>query len=423
MEDPFVRISVILVSLFASAFFSGVEIAFVSANRLKIELDRQQGNLGAKILSYFYKNASRFIGTMLVGNNIALVIYGIYMGEWLTSLVETNIPFAINELALLITQTIVSTLIILVTAEFIPKTFFSINPNNLLNYLSVPLVILYTLLWLPTGLFVGISEAFLRLFFSNVKQGIAYEFSKVDLDNYLREAVDTAQDPEGMEHEIQIFHNAMEFSDLKVRDCMVPRSDLIAIDVECEIEELITKFVETHFSKILIYRDNLDNIIGYAHSSELFKKPTSIKNVILPVHIVTEAAGAQDVLQQLTSSNKSIAVVVDEFGGTSGILTTEDIIEQIFGEIDDEHDIDEGLETKVSDNEYLFAGKLEIDYLNDKYKFNLPESEEYNTLAGLIISHLEDIPEANTAIHIKDYKFTVNQVSESKIDQVKFKVL
>ncbi len=421
--DPVVRISIILSSLLASAFFSGVEIAFVSANRLKIEVDRQQGKWASKVLSYFYKNASRFIGTMLVGNNIALVVYGIYMGEWLTEIMQGNLPFVMNDGLLLLAQTIISTIIILVTAEFIPKTFFSINPNNLLNFLVAPLVVLYTLLWIPTMVFVGISEALLRVFFSNVKQGIAYEFSKVDLDNYLREAVDTAQDPEEIEHEIQIFQNAMEFADLKVRDCMVPRSDIVAIDVECDIEELRQKFVDTHFSKILIYRDGLDNVIGYAHSFELFKKPKSIKNAILPVHIVTEAASAQEVMEQLTSQNKSIAVVVDEFGGTSGIVTTEDIIEQIFGEIDDEHDVDEGLETKISENEYLFAGKLEIDYLNDKYKFNLPEGEDYNTLAGLIINHLEDIPEANTSLHVKDYKITVNQVSESKIDQVKFKVL
>lgn len=411
---------VILTSLIFSAFFSGMEIAFVSANKLKIELDGKQGDFLAKIISNFLKKPSRFIGAMLVGNNIALVVYGIYMAKVLE---PEMAKFVSNESLLLILQTIVSTLIILITAEFLPKTLFRINPNNMLRVFALPLLILYYLLLLPMLIVIGISEAILKVFSPQIKLQEDIDFGRVDLEYYVKEGTEYYEDQEEIDHEIQIFQNALDFSKVKARECMIPRTEVIAMDVEDSIENLTQKFIDTGLSKILIYRDSIDNIIGYTHSFELFKKPKSIKSILLPIPIIAISMPANEILEVFIEQRKTIAVVVDEFGGTSGIITIEDIIEEIFGEIEDEHDKEELIENQMSDSEYLLSARLEVDYLNDEYSLGLPESDNYETLAGLIIDIHESIPSLNEEIVREQFVFTVKKVSQNRIDLVHLKIL
>lgn len=411
---------VILTSLIFSAFFSGMEIAFVSANKLKIELDGKQGDFLAKIISNFLKKPSRFIGAMLVGNNIALVVYGIYMAKVLE---PEMAKFVSNESLLLILQTIVSTLIILITAEFLPKTLFRINPNNMLRVFALPLLILYYLLLLPMLIVIGISEAILKVFSPQIKLQEDIDFGRVDLEYYVKEGTEYYEDQEEIDHEIQIFQNALDFSKVKARECMIPRTEVIAMDVEDSIENLTQKFIDTGLSKILIYRDSIDNIIGYTHSFELFKKPKSIKSILLPIPIIAISMPANEILEVFIEQRKTIAVVVDEFGGTSGIITIEDIIEEIFGEIEDEHDKEELIENQMSDSEYLLSARLEVDYLNDEYSLGLPESDNYETLAGLIIHIHESIPSLNEEIVREQFVFTVKKVSQNRIDLVHLKIL
>lgn len=410
---------VIFASLLFSAFFSGMEIAFVSANKLKIELDGKQGDFLANIISGFIKRPSRFIGAMLVGNNIALVVYGIYMAKVLEPQIA---QFTANEFVVLLVQTLVSTIIILITAEFLPKTLFRINPNNMLRVFAFPLFIVYYLLLLPMLLVIGISEALIKLFSPNISLKEEMNFGRVDLEYYIKEGTENSQDQEQIDHEIQIFQNALDFSKVKARECMVPRTEVVAMDIEDTIENLKAKFIETGLSKILIYRDNIDNIIGYTHSFELFKKPESIKAILLPVPIIAISMPANEILEVFIEQRKSIAVVVDEFGGTSGILTIEDIIEEIFGEIEDEHDKEELIENQISDNEYLFSARLEVDYINDEYNLNLPESDNYETLAGLLIDTFESIPAMNEEIILDHFNFTIKKVTQNKIDLVHLKV-
>lgn len=411
---------VILASLILSAFFSGMEIAFVSANKLKIELDGKQGDFLAKIISNFLKKPSRFIGSMLVGNNIALVVYGIYMGKVLEPEIAKMVS---NESLLLIVQTIVSTLIILITAEFLPKTLFRINPNNMLRVFALPLLILYYLLLFPMLIVIGISEALLKVFSPNIKLQEEIDFGRVDLEYYIKEGTEYQEDQEEIDHEIQIFQNALDFSKVKARECMIPRTEVIAMDVEDSIENLTHRFIDTGLSKILIYRDSIDNIIGYTHSFELFKKPESIKSILLPIPIIAISMPANEILEVFIEQRKTIAVVVDEFGGTSGIITIEDIIEEIFGEIEDEHDKEELIENKISESEYLLSARLEVDYLNDEHNLDLPESDNYETLAGLIIDVHESIPIMNEEIVSEKFVFTVKKVFQNRIDLVHLKVL
>lgn len=418
MMDSF-QWGVILSSLIFSAFFSGMEIAFVSANKLKIELDGKQGDFLAKIISSFIKRPSRFIGAMLVGNNIALVVYGIYMAK----ILEPEIArYSQNEFVILFSQTILSTILILITAEFLPKTLFRINPNNMLRIFSFPLLIIYYILLLPMLLVIGISEALIKIFSPDIALKEEMNFGRVDLEYYIKEGTENNSDQENLDHEIQIFQNALDFSKVKARECMIPRTEVIAMDVEDSIANLTQRFIDTGLSKILIYRDNIDNIIGYTHSFELFKKPDSIKSILLPVPIIAISMPANEILEVFIEQRRSIAVVVDEFGGTSGIVTIEDIIEEIFGEIEDEHDKEDLIETQISDSEFLFSARLEVDYLNDEYNLNLPESDNYETLAGLIIDSYESIPEMNEEIALDQFNFTVKKVFQNKIDLVHLKV-
>ena len=418
-SDPFVSFSIIFFSLLASAFFSGCEIAFVSANRLKIELDYKQGIYSARILDIFYKKPAHFIGAMLVGNNIALVIYGIEMGDVLSDALVQFMHLEIGGFWNLLIQTIISTVVILFTAEFMPKALFRNNPNGILNGLAIPLVVFYFILWIPMFFTVGLSELILRWLFRVEVNMPEKTFGKVDLDHYIKEVIIGKDEAETIDHEIQIFQNALDFSKTRARDCMVPRNEIVAAEFHADIAEIKAKFIDTKLSKILIYKENIDNIIGYVHSYELFKKPKAVKSILLPLFVVPETSNIQDVLQKFTSTNRGVALVVDEFGGTSGMLTIEDVIEEIVGEIEDEHDDDNFIEIKLNNDEYLFSARLEIDYLNEKYKLDLPAGEEYDTLAGLALYSLGEIPTKKTKIDLENYRLTIEEVADNKIEQIK----
>lgn len=405
----------LILAMVASAMFSGLEIAFVSANKLKIELDNNKGNITAKVLSSFLKKPAKFIGSMLLGNNIALVIYSILMAKFLEPLIIEHIVS--NELIILLLQTIISTLLILFFAEFLPKALFRINPNKVLSIAAIPIAIVYYFLYPFTYITVGISNLILKLFKVDTSES-DLAFSKIDLEDFVAKIQDNKDDNETIDSEIQIFKNALSFADVKVRECMIPRTEIVGMEVESEIEELRLNFIETGLSKILIYRDSIDNIIGYVHSKELFKKPESIKSILLPVSIVPEVMSANDMLKKALKERRSIAVVVDEFGGTSGILTIEDVIEEIFGEIEDEHDKEDFTEEKVDEDHYQFSARVEIDYINEKYKIALPESDDYETLGGLIININESIPDNGEVITIDDFEFTIDKVSENKVDLI-----
>ncbi|MDO9186015.1 MAG: hemolysin family protein [Bacteroidia bacterium] len=411
---------IIPIAMIASAFFSGMEIAFITSNKLRIELENKQGSFSAKILSHFNKYPSRYLATMLVGNNIALVIFGIYMDEELSHSME---HFISSKVLLLLISTFLSTMLILVVAEYLPKNLFRINPNKTLSLFVFPLTIVYGVLYPVVLITIGFSEFILkRLFRVKIeKENIA--FTMIDLDNYLREGTSAVETKAEKDHEIQIFQNALDFSSVKARECMIPRTEIIALDVNESIEELKNKFITTRLSKILIYSENIDNIIGYTYSKELFKKPESIRNILLPVSIVPESMAASEVLTVFIQQHKSIAVVVDEFGGTSGMLTMEDIIEEIFGEIEDEHDKEEMIEKQVNESEFIFSARLETDYINHKYQLKLPILDNFETISGLIMHYHESIPKINEEIRIENFVFTISAVTKTRIEQVHLKIM
>lgn len=405
----------LVLAMIASAFFSGLEIAFISANRLKIELDKKKGTISAKILSSFLKRPAKFIGAMLLGNNIALVIYSILMSKLLEPIIVQNITN--NGILLLLIQTIISTIIVLFFAEFLPKALFRINPNKVLTIAAVPILIIYGILYPFTYFTVGISNIILKLFKVDTSES-DLAFSKIDLEDFVANIQDRQQEGDEVDSEIQIFKNALNFSDVKVRECMIPRTEIISMDVEKSIDELKEKFIEHKLSKILIYRDSVDHIIGYTHSKELFKNPETIKSILLPVSIVPEVMSANELLKKIIKERRSIAVVVDEFGGTSGMLTLEDIIEEIFGEIEDEHDVEDLIENQLDEHTFQFSARSEMDYLNEKYKLDLPESDEYETLGGYIIFIHESIPEKGEVIRTQNFTFTIDKVSNNKIELI-----
>ena len=415
----------ILISLIFSAFFSGMEIAFVSANKLKIELDSKQGVFTSKILSNFQQDQKRFIGAMLVGNNIALVVYGIFAGSLILTAIfgVDDAKYAAYPTITLLIQTLISTLVILLTAEFLPKAIFRSDPNRWLNIFAIPLLLVYIVLWIPAWLITGLSNLFLKVFLKADTNTENVEFGKIDLDHYIKEISEKLKPDDDIDHEIQIFQNALDFSKVKARDCLIPRNELIAVEFNESIEVVTKKFIEHGLSKILIYRGNIDNIIGYVHCNELFKRPEKIKNILLPVSIVPEPMQANEVLELLIKQNRNLAVVVDEFGGTSGIVTIEDVVEEIFGEIEDEHDKEDIIEKEIGEDHYLFSGRIEIDYLNERYDLDIEEEGDYDTLAGFIIHHHEDIPDEGHIIEVEDLKLTVKKVSETRIELVEVEVL
>lgn len=422
--DQYYQVILILITLICSAFFSGSEIAFLQSNKLAIEIDRKQGNFSARILSFFIKKQNSFITTLLLGNNIALVLYGIFMGDLITNMLFPayvdpisgstleNIPYYV-----LLVQTLISTLIILITAEFLPKTIFRINPNKILSFISTPLLLFYIFLFPLTLIVTYLSNLILSMFGSkNDMEDM--NFGLLDLDDYLNKKAKSNQNEEDEDYEVQIFHNALNFSKVKARDCMIPRTELTALDIDTPIDELLNTFIETGFSKILIFRDSIDNIIGYVHSFEMFKKPTLIREIIRPVAIVPESIPANAILEKFISKKQAISIVVDEFGGTAGLITMEDVVEEIFGEIQDEHDSEDLVEEIKNKNEFIFSARHEIEYLNAEFDLQLPLSDEYETLAGLIVTHFEDIPDEKEVIEIGQYTFTILESSNSKIETI-----
>ncbi|WP_298416737.1 hemolysin family protein [uncultured Kordia sp.] len=419
------QLLIIITALLFSAFFSGMEIAYVSANKIHIELEKKQEGILAKILTRLTLKPSKFIATMLVGNNIALVIYGFFMGELLVAWVHET-PWLNQYISIkyeLLFQTIVSTLVILFTAEFLPKVFFQVYSNRLLKILAIPAYIFYQLFWLVSEFVMWISNVVLKKFFKTEGDEVQLEFSKVELGDYITEQMEATHHDEDIDSEIQIFQNALEFSEVKSREVMIPRTEIVAIELHESTKNLAKLFSETGYSKILVYKNSIDDIIGYVHSFELFKKPKTIRSIVMPVIFVPEAMLANDVLNVLTKKRKSIAVVLDEYGGTSGIITVEDIVEELFGEIEDEHDVTELLEKRIGEYEYIFSARLEVDYINEMHKLNLPENENYETLGGLIVSETEEIPQKDEVIIINNVKFTILEVSNTKIDTIQLQIL
>lgn len=419
MESNIYYIIVLGVCILFSAFFSGMEIAFVSANKLKIEIDKNSGDISGRIIAFFARQPAKFIGALLVGNNIVIVIYGIMFSNVFDSYME-SIP---NETLRSVVQIIVSTILVLVFAEFLPKAIFRINPNWTMRIFAIPAILIYIVLYPLVVFTVYISEVILKLFGQKYSDE-DLQFGRVDLTHLVNEAVEDNPtiSQELVDHEIKIFKNALEFSDVKVRDCMTPRKEIIAVDVNDSIEELQDKFKETGLSKILVYENSIDNLIGYVHGFSLFKKPADIRSILIKTIELRESYPAQDAMRDLVKERKSLAIIIDEYGGTSGILTTEDIMEEIFGEIEDEHD-SEGLREEVIDeNEFFFSARLEIKYLNDKYNFGLPESDLYSTLAGLIIAQSETIPEKDDVVKIDHFEFLILSINGSRINEIKFTV-
>ncbi|PKH50644.1 hemolysin [Tenacibaculum sp. Bg11-29] len=423
------EIIIIFVSILFSAFFSGMEIAFVSANKLHIELEKKREGFLPKILAILTEKSSKFITTMLVGNNVALVVYSYFMGQLLMNSFQTILPtnitvvnYLLDDLSLL-TQTILSTLIILVTAEFLPKTIFRIYANETLKIFVVPAYIFYLLFYGITWVITKISNFFLFLFFRIQEDEAKTEFSKEELGNYILQQLDGGNEEDTIDSEIQIFQNALEFHKVKAREIMVPRTEVVAIDLHESVSSLKEKFIGTGLSKILVYKNSLDDILGYVNSFELFKKPRTIKSILLPVEFVPESMIINDVLNSLIKKRKSIALVVDEYGGTSGIVTVEDIVEELFGEIEDEHDNQELLEEKINDQEFNFSARLEVDYLNEEYDLNIPKEDAYETLGGFIINHTETIPAQDEVLMIDKFQIKILKVSATKIDDLHFKVV
>lgn len=409
-------IAIIIIAVVASAFFSGMEIAFVSANRLKVELAAKQGGIAGKLLSQLTKHPSRFIATMLVGNNVALVVFGMYMADQLDPVIGAYIS---SEIGVLLIQTVISTLVILTLAEFLPKAIFRIHANTLLKALTLPVSLVYYSLYLVVSFIMFISHIILKLF---TKSGIEKEvkvFDRLDLDHFVKEHTETQENKDEIENEVQIFQNALDFSSVKARECMLPRTDIIALPLDTDMQTLREKFMETGLSKILIYKESMDDIIGYTHSYEMFKKPSNIESILNPIMMVTEAMPGSDLLNSFIKERKSIALVVDEFGGTSGLVTMEDVMEEIFGEIEDEHDSPDLVEEVLDENVYRLSARHEVDYLNEKYSLNLPISENYETLGGLIFAVHESIPQPGEQIVLEDYVAVIESVESNRINILK----
>ena len=415
MEIPLVGI---VITLIFSAFFSGMEIAYISSNRLKIELDKAKGTLNSKILSIYYQNEADFIAMLLLGNNISLVFFGLFSADLLEPIL-TSWGITGGGLQLLL-QTVISTALVLITAEFLPKAFVQINPNGFLRFAAAPMFLIYAVLYLPTKIIVAMSGIILRLLKvdSNSSEKV---FSKVDLEHYLQDMNSRIKEEQELGNEMQILQNALDFNMVKARDCMIPRIDIVSVELNTDISVLHSKFIDTGLSKIIVYRENIDNIIGYVHSFEMFKNPSSIKQILLPIAFVPEANSGMELLELFTQNSGNIAVVVDEYGGTAGVVTIEDVIEEIFGEIEDEHDVEDLLEEDLGEGEYRFSARHEVEYVNNEYELGIVENEDFESLGGWIIYHLESIPKAGTKVEIDDLSVTIEQVSDHRIDVIKIK--
>lgn len=410
----------LLVTMAFSAFFSGMEIAFVSVDKLRFEMEKSDGIISA-IISHFLRNPNNFISTMLVGNNIALVIYGILMAQ----IIEGQLLAGViaNHFLLVLVQTILSTLVILVTGEFIPKTLFKINPNLVIRLFALPLFVCYVVLFPISKIASGISCVFLRLIGVKVnKEASDRAFTKIDLDYFIQTSIESAEAPEEVNTEVKIFQNALDFSNVKIRDCIVPRTEIVAVDKETSLEELKNRFVESGISKILVYDDNIDNVVGYIHSSEMFRNPGDWRNNIKDVPIVPETMSAHKLMKLFMQQKKTIAVVVDEFGGTSGIVSLEDLVEEIFGDIEDEHDNTSYICKQINENEYVLSARLEIEKVNETFNLDLPESDDYLTVGGLILNRYQSFPKLHETVKVGAYEFKVIKMSATKIELVRMKV-
>ena len=414
---------VIIICLILSAFFSGMEIAFVSANKIFLEIEKQQAGFNAKFLNFITKNPSRFIATMLVGNNISLVIYGIFMGDRILQLFfpETLSGEGIS-IRIVFIQTVISTIIILITAEFLPKVFFQQFSNVLIKIFAFPTAFFYALFSPITTMIIKLSDLILMKFFSTEGDQVQLTFSKIELGNYIEEQLESTKDIDNVDSEIQIFQNALDFSEVKVREAMVPRTEVVSIEIGASLSDIKKLFTSSGLSKIPVFENSIDDVLGYIHAFEMFKKPTDLKKILLPVAFVPETMRISEVLKLLTKQHKSIAVVMDEYGGTSGIITVEDIIEELFGEIEDEHDHISLFEKQIDEGLFEFSARLEVDYINQNYDLNLPENEFYETLGGLIVYQKEEIPSKGTLIEVENYEFEIKEVTSTKIERVILRV-
>ena len=415
---------IVIISLLFSAFFEGMEIAYVSSNKISIEIEKKKKNISSKILSKLTSNPSKFIVSMLIGTNLALVVYGYYMGDILMDVFKqlSKFNFPLLEILLndfnLLSQTIISTVIILMTAQFLPKVFFQIYSFKFLKFFSIPAYFFYICFYYISDFVLWITNLILKFFFKTQGDNIQLSISKDDLGNYIDEQIDASSQDQPIDNEVQIFQNALDFSDSRARDVMVPRIELYSLEIHDYVSKLREIFVSTGFTKILIYKNTIDDIIGYVHAHDLFKNPKTIKSMLLPVEFVPESILTKDLLSILTKKRKSIAIILDEYGGTSGMITVEDIVEELFGEIDDEFDVSDLIEIEIEPDNYNFSARLEVDYLNEQYKLDLPESDDYGTLGGLIVNYTQEIPKLGEKVIIDKCLFKIIDVSETKINTV-----
>ena len=410
----------LLIAMIFSGFFSGMEIAFVSSNRLRAEMDREKNGLSQRAISLFYQHPNNFVSTMLVGNNIALVIYGILFAQIFDATLFASLP---EGAARVTADTLLSTLVVLFTGEFLPKTIFKSNPNTMLTVFAVPAMICYVLLYPISRFATLLSKGLLRLLGVKMdKEAEDREFTKVDLDYLVQTSIDNAKDDEDIEEEVRIFQNALDFSDTKVRDCMVPRTEIDAVEDTCSIEQLKQRFVESGHSKIVVYHEDIDHIVGYIHSSEMFRNPKDWTKNLRPMTFVPETMSASKMMQIFLAQKKSLGVVVDEFGGTSGLISLEDIVEEIFGDIEDEHDSTHYVAKQLENGEYLLSARLEIEKVNEMFDLELPESDEYMTIGGLILHEYQSFPKLNEVVKIGHWEFKIIKNTATKIELVRLKV-
>ena len=416
------EISIIILCLILSAFFSGMEIAFVSSNKIYLEIEKKQDNFLSNILTKLTEKPINFVVTMFIGNSIAMVVYAFFMGDLLMKWFG-SLGLFMSEGLTLVLQILISTAVLLFTAEFLPKVFFQIYANTLIKIFAVPAYFFYKIFYFIAAFFIGISDYILRKFFKTEGDITPLFFSKIELGDYITEQMSTVEDNELVDSEILMFQNALEFSGVKARDVMTPRTEITAIDLLDSIEDLRQLFIETGYSKIVVYQNSFDDVIGYVHSFDMFKKPTSIEEIVISVEFVPQTIFIKDAMNLLTKKRKSVAVVLDEYGGTSGIITLEDIVEELFGEIQDEHDSDEELiEKELGNGAFVFSARLDVEYLNETYKLNIPEEDSYGTLGGFIVDHTKEIPQKGAVIAIGIYSFVIEEATNKKIELVKMTV-
>jgi CBS domain containing-hemolysin-like protein len=416
------EITIIIICLILCAFFSGMEIAFITSNKIYLEIEKKQDNFLSQILTKLTEKPSQFIATMLIGFNVAIVVYSFFMGDLLMRWFE-SLGIEFSSLVNLLLQTVLSTLIVLITSEFLPKVFFQIYANSFVKYFAIPAYFFYLLFYVVSTFIMWISDTILKRFFKTEGDFVPLFFSKVELGNYISEQMNHFEDHDNVDSEIQIFQNALEFSGVKARDIMTPRTEIAGVDVLDSVDDLKEMFIKTDYSKIMVYQNSLDDCIGYVHSFELFKKPKTIKSILITVEYVPETIFIKEALDLLIKKRKSVAVVLDEYGGTAGIMTIEDIVEELFGEIEDEHDSEEiRIEQEIQAGVFLFSARLDVEYINQTYKLNIPESDSYGTLGGFIVDHTKEIPQKGNKISIGNYNFVIEEASNNKIELVKMSI-